>query len=73
MFCNDISDHCVVAAIRNTKIPKPKSHIIFKINLKRFNEQAFYHDLSIVDWQKIGLIPDVELAWSFFRDSFMQI
>lgn len=31
------------------------------------------HDLSIFDWKKIGLIPDVELAWSFFRDSFMQI
>lgn len=73
VFCNDLSDHCAVAAIRNTKMPKSKSRIIYKRNLKLFNEQAYHHDLSNFDWKKIGLIPDVELAWTFFRNGFMQI
>lgn len=30
VFVNDISDHCVVATIRNTKIPKAKPRIIIK-------------------------------------------
>lgn len=38
VFCNDLSDHCVVAACRNTKISKCKPRIICKRNLKSFNE-----------------------------------
>lgn len=45
VFCNDISDHCVVAAIRNTKMPKSKPCTIYKKNLKPFNEQAYHHGL----------------------------
>ena len=32
VFCNDLSDHCVVATCRDTKIPKRKPRIIFKRN-----------------------------------------
>lgn len=49
VFCNDLSDHCVVAAIRNTKVAKSQHRIIFKRTLKHFIEQAFYHDLSNYD------------------------
>lgn len=73
VFCNDLSDHCVVAVCRNAKIPKCKPHIVCKRNLKQFNEQAFHHDLSVVNWEKIGLLPDVELAWTYFKESFMEI
>lgn len=73
VLCNDLSDHCAVAAIRSTKVQKSRPHIIFKRNLKHFNEQAYFHDLSNADWMKIKLIPDVEIAWVFFRDTFMQI
>uniref|UniRef100_A0A3P9K1B3 Reverse transcriptase domain-containing protein n=1 Tax=Oryzias latipes TaxID=8090 RepID=A0A3P9K1B3_ORYLA len=73
VFCNDLSDHCVVAAVRNTKIPKYKPLIIYKRNLKLFNQQAYHHDLSAVNWKNIDLLPDVELAWTFFETSFMQI
>uniref|UniRef100_A0A3B3DM95 Reverse transcriptase domain-containing protein n=2 Tax=Oryzias melastigma TaxID=30732 RepID=A0A3B3DM95_ORYME len=73
VFCNDLSDHCVVAVCRNTKIPKFKPRIVYKRNMKHFNEQAFYHDLSQVKWENIGLIPDVEHAWAFFKENFLQI
>lgn len=43
------------------------------LNIKHVNEQAYQHELSNFDRKKIGLIPDVELAWTFFRDGFMQI
>ena len=67
VFCNDLSDHCVVATRRDTKIPKCKPHIIFKRNSKQFNEQAYHHDLSLVNWGHIGLLPEVELTWTFFK------
>ncbi|XP_019222699.1 uncharacterized protein LOC109204916 [Oreochromis niloticus] len=73
VFCNDLSDHCVVAVCTNAKIPKCKPRIVCKRNLKQFNEQAFHHDLSVVNWEKIGLLPDVELAWTYFKESFMEI
>jgi len=74
VFCGDLSDHCVVAALGNTKMPKLKSRIIYERTLKPFNEQACHHDLSNFDWKKIGLLPDVEyniyernLAWAKAR------
>lgn len=73
VFCNDLSDHCVVAAVRNTKMPKCKPRVICKRNFKKFNEQGFCHDLFNCDWSRIELIPDVESAWIFFRDSFLQV
>lgn len=73
VLCNDLSDHCLVVAIRNTKIPKLKSRIICKRHLKYFNEQGFHHDLHEFKWDRIELIPDVETAWTFFRDGFMKI
>lgn len=73
VLCNELSDHCQVVAIRNTKIPKLKSGIIGKKNLKHFNEQGFHHDLPEFNWSRIALIPDVETAWTFFKDGFMQI
>lgn len=38
VFCNDLSDHCVVAAVRDPKIPKYKLHIIVNRSLKHFND-----------------------------------
>ena len=43
VFCNDLSDHCAVVAVRNTKVPKTNPRFIRKRNLKCFNEQAFFH------------------------------
>ena len=73
IFANDISDHCVVATVRNTKIPKSKPRILVKIYLKHFSEQGFFHDLFYFDWEKINLIADVEYAWDFFYEGFNSI
>ncbi len=70
VFANDISDHCVVATVRNTKIPKSKPCIITKRNMKHFKEPAFLHDLYNFDCGKIYLIPEVESAWNYFYESF---
>ncbi len=40
VFANDLSDHCVVGAVRDAKIPHYKPHVVKKINLKHFNEPA---------------------------------
>ncbi len=70
VFANDISDHCVVATVRNTNIPKSKPCIITKRDMKPFKEQAFLQDLYHFDWRKINLIPEVESAWNYFYESF---
>lgn len=46
---------------------------ITKRDTKHFSEQSFRHDLYLTDWSMVSLIPDVELAWSFFLDMFMPI
>jgi len=73
VFANNISDHCVVATVRNTKIPKTKPHIIIKRDMKHFSEQGFFYDLFYFDWDKIYLFADVENAWKFFHDGFKEI
>lgn len=74
IFCNDISDHCVIACVRNTKLPKVKSRYIFKRQFKLFDEQAFLHELyhhlcpGVID-----AIPDVDIAVDYFTTKFLQI
>jgi len=55
------------------KYPNVKSQIIRKRNLKNFNEQAYHHDLSLINWGQLGLLPDVELAWTLFKENFEKI
>lgn len=73
IFSNDISDHCAVGMIRNCKLKKTEPRIVEKRHFKTFDQQAFIHDIFHFDWKKVCLIPDVELAWSYFKDSFMGI
>ena len=61
-FANDISDHCVIAAVRNAKVLKTKPHFVIKCNMKAFVEQGFHHDLYDFDWERIELCNDVQTA-----------
>ena len=70
VFPNDLSDHCVIAVVRDTRLPKSKPRFVEKRNMKMFVEQAFLHDLYHFDWERIALFDDVELAWSYFHESF---
>lgn len=73
IFANDISDHCVIATVRNTKISKTKPCIIVKRNMKHFSEQDFLHDLSNFDWGKMYNSADVDSAWHLFHEGFVNI
>ena len=73
VFPNDVSDHCVIACVKDAKIPKAKPRYITKRDAKHFCEQGFWQDLYLVDWSRVTLIPDVESAWSFFLDLLMPI
>lgn len=73
VFANDVSDHCTVATIRDTKISKGKPRVISKRDFKHFSEQGFFHDLFSFDWGKIDLFDDVENAWSYFYQGFKEI
>ncbi len=73
VFANDISDHCVVAVVRDIKMFKQKPQIITKRCMKHFNIQGFLFDLAQFDWEKITLIPDIESTWNYFYDNFILI
>lgn len=73
VFCNDISDHCAVVCVRNCKKPKRSPRFIFKRVLKHFDEQAFLHDLYNSDLGSVVFIPDVNVAWDFFKETFLTI
>ena len=73
VFANDLSDHCVVACIRDTRLPKASPRTVSKINFKRFSEQAFLHDLHRGDLDRISLIPNVDTAWNYFHSVFLSI
>lgn len=73
IFPNDISDHCTIACVRSTKLPKAKGWIVLRRCFKHFSEQAFLHDLAEVDWSRIALIPSVDDAIYFFQLQFLRI
>ena len=66
VFNQDLSDHCLIACIRNGSAVKRPPLITVKRSLKHFSEQAFLIDLAGVSWKDIDLIPSVEDAWLFF-------
>ena len=73
VFANDVSDHCIIACVRDTKLPKCKPRIILKRNFKLFCEQAFLNDLYLCDWTKINLIPEPEIALQYFKSLLLDI
>lgn len=73
VFSQDLSDHCLIACVRNGFAVKRPPLITIKHSLKHFSEQAFLIDLAQVSWKDIDLIPYVEDAWFFFKDAFISI
>uniref|UniRef100_A0A8K9X890 Reverse transcriptase domain-containing protein n=1 Tax=Oncorhynchus mykiss TaxID=8022 RepID=A0A8K9X890_ONCMY len=73
VFNQDLSDHCLIACIRNGSAVKRPPLITVKRSLKHFSEQAFLIDLAGVSWKDIDLIPLVEDAWIFFLNAFLTI
>lgn len=73
IFSNDVSDHCTVACVRNCKLPKTKPRFIFKRNYKYLNEQPFAHDLYNSDLDLVCVMADVDLAWNYFKTTFLAL
>jgi hypothetical protein len=62
VFNQDLSDHCLIACIRNGSEVKRPHLITIKRSLKHFCKQAFLIDLAGVSWNDIDLIPSVKDA-----------
>lgn len=71
VFSNDISDHCTIACVRSTKLPKTKCLTVLRRSFKHFSEQAFIHDLVEVDWSRFALIPSISDAVPLFQHQFL--
>lgn len=71
--CNDVSDHCTIACVRSCKLLKAKPQFIYKKNYKSFNEQAFLHEVYHSDLNFVCEMADVELAWDFFKTTFLSL
>lgn len=72
VFAN-MSDHCVIGCVRDTKIPKSKGLVIFRRCFKHFSEQAFLHDLADIEWDRLALIPTIDDAVALFQSQFLTI
>ena len=73
VFNQDLSNHCLIACVRNGSVVKQPPLITVKRSLKHFSEKAFLIDLARVSWKDIDLIPPVENAWVFFKSAFLTI
>jgi hypothetical protein len=73
VFNQDLSNHCLIACVRNGSAVKRLPLITVKRSLKHYSEQAFLIDLARVSWKDIDLIPSVEDAWFFFESAFLAI
>jgi hypothetical protein len=57
VFNQDLSDHCLIAYVRNESAVERPALITVKRSLKHFSEQAFLIVLARVSWKDIDLIP----------------
>ena len=67
-FLNDLSDHCAVVAVINTKVPKTKPRFIHKRNGNSFNEQAF-----MICFILTGARLNLSLMWKLPGNSFIMV
>ena len=73
VFNQDLSDHCLIAYVRNGYAVKRPPLITVNRSLKHFSEQDFLIDLARLSWKDIDLIPSVEDDWLFFKSAFLTI
>ena len=73
VFNQDLSDHRLIAFIRNGSATKEPPLFTVKRSVKHFCEQAFLIDLAGISWNDIDLIPSVDDAWLFFKSALLTI
>ena len=65
VFNQDLSDHCLIAWVRNGSTVK-QPPLTVKRSLKHFSEQAFLIDLAWLSLKYIDLILSVDDDWLLF-------
>lgn len=70
VFALNVSDHCPIYCIRNSRHKKIPPRMITKRDYKHFDEQAFLYDLQNSDLLDICLTPDPEVALNQFTKIF---
>ena len=67
-----ISDHCFTFCTRKiTKLAIKQHRTTTLRSLKRYSEESFISNLSLVDWSVITNCTDVNEAWSKFQSVFI--
>ena len=68
-----ISDHFVVYLSLNLKLPKPPPKFVCARSYRHYNPAVFNEDLSLVQWEQMYLIDDVNEKLDFFNGRFLNI
>lgn len=68
MFANYISDHYIVATVRNIKIPKTELCFVIKLDMKHWSKGFFMICFSMIESKLISL-----LMWKLPGISFMMV
>lgn len=67
------SDHSIIHCTWKISTPRLPPKFITTREMKSFNADLYLNDLRMINWDRLGLIPDVELAWDFFYSEVLQI
>ena len=65
------SDHCPIACIRSTHMPKTKTRMVIKRNFRHFNEDMFLADLHQSGIHLTSEVSELQPALDFFINTFM--
>ena len=68
-----ISDHFVAYLSLNLKLPKPPPKFVCARSYRHYNPAVFNEDLSLVQWEQMYLIDDVNEKLDFFNGRFLNI
>lgn len=68
-----LSDHRLVYAVLNSKPPLPKSEMVMKPSMKRFNQEVFLEDLSKVPFSTAYVFDDPDDVYWCWEKLYSQI
>lgn len=68
-----LSDHCLVYAVLNKKLPQPKAEIIRVRSFKNFDEGSFCSDLSLFPFTTAYVFDDPEDVYWAWEKMFAEV
>lgn len=67
-----ISDHYLIYAVLNLKMPKQPPTYVIARNYKHYDPESFVSDLTQVPWHENSLIDDVNEKLYHFNETFSE-